>query len=58
MDLPVCVICFVLVGRRACSAITTIAGDAICADHVALRVEFLLPEAIAEARADLGIVPR
>lgn len=51
-------ICFVLLGRHACPAITTIAGDAICADHVALRVEFLLPEAIAEARADLGIVPR
>lgn len=57
MDLPVCVICFVLVGKHACPAITTIAGDAICADHVLLRVEAVsLREAVAVARADLGLV--
>jgi ATP/maltotriose-dependent transcriptional regulator MalT len=51
---PYCVICYMLVGKRACPAVTTVAGDAVCGDHVGLRVESPnLLSAVAVARADL-----
>lgn len=54
MSDPLCVICCMLVGRRASAALTTVAGDAICGDHLKLRVELpTLQQAIAVARADL-----
>ena len=52
---PVCVICAVVLGKRAAPAITLVAGDAVCADHVKLRTDCeTLALAIREARADLG----
>ena len=56
---PYCVICLVLLGGRACAAVTTIAGDAICVDHVQVRVDYIsLQAAIRVARADLNMPDR
>lgn len=48
-------ICLVLLGRhRANTAITTVAGDAICADHAALRADCVsLVGALHVARTEL-----
>lgn len=49
-----CAICLVLLGKHACPAITTISGDAICGDHVLLRINYVsLGSAIRVAEADL-----
>ena len=52
---PLCVICVVLLGRRAAEAVTLVAGDPVCVDHTKLRVEAnSLKHALTIARADLA----
>lgn len=48
-----CLICVMLLGRRALPAITLVAGDPVCWDHVAIRVNRPLLAAIEVARGDL-----
>ena len=49
-----CCICAAVLGGRGVPARTFIGGDAICLDHIRLRVDAAtLAEAISQARADV-----